>query len=294
MMRRILPLVNILLFSLLLSNCSDTTTPSAGLSNKTDPLTELKQRLLSQLVFVEGGTFKMGDVGYIDENGYHHDFTGDANTHPVHDVTLTSYSIQTYETTFDDFDFFMTSIGKEIVGKKKRHREYYNGQYPALNLNWYQARDYCLWLGKQTGYPVDLPTEAQWEYTARSRGKAVAHATNNGDIEYGVNYRDPRVIKNPMPIGSWPPNPLGIYDMTGNVGEWTLDLWHGYRKKPLVDPSFNDEKTKKKATSRMWRGSGVLGGKGQIQLYRRGKLDPNVDGAGIGIRCVANHPKKIE
>ena len=293
MMQR-LSLVNLLIVSLLLSSCSDTTTPPAGTSKKMDPLMELKQRLLSQWVFVEGGTFKMGDVGYTDEKGYHHGFTGDADTRPVHDVTLTSYSIQAYETTFDDFDFYMTSIGEEIVRPERRHSKFYNGQYPAMSLTWYQARDYCLWLGKQIGYPVDLPTEAQWEYAARSRGKAVAHATNDGDIEYGVNYRDPRVIKHEMPIGSWPPNPLGIYDMTGNVSEWTLDLWHGYRKKPLVDPSFNDEKTKRNTSQRMWRGFGVLGGKGIIQLYRRGTLDPNVDGAGIGIRCVANHPKKIQ
>ena len=63
-------MVNILLFSLLISNCSDTTTQSAGPSKKMDPLTELKQRLLSELVFVEGGTFKMGDVGYTGEDGY--------------------------------------------------------------------------------------------------------------------------------------------------------------------------------------------------------------------------------
>jgi formylglycine-generating enzyme len=71
---------------------------------------------------------------------------------------------------------------------------------------------------------MDLPTEAQWEYAARSRGKVVAHATNSSDFEYGVNYRDLRKIWHPMPVGSWPPNPLGIYDMTGNVDEWTLDF----------------------------------------------------------------------
>ena len=276
---------------LLLTGCSESTHKTS--SAKT-PLEELKQRLLKQLVFVEGGTFKMGDVGYTDENGHHRDFSGDSNAHPIHDVTLTSYHIQTYETTFDDFDFYMTSIGEEIVGKSRRDREHWNGRYPAWFMTWSQARNYCQWVGKHIGYPMDLPTEAQWEYAARSRGKAVAHATNNGDIEYGVNYRDPRVIDHTMPVGFWPPNPLGLYDMTGNAKEWTLDLWHSYRKKPLVDPSFNDEERKKKASSRMWRGSGVIGGKGQIQLYRRGKIDPNKTGAGIGIRCVANHPKKIQ
>ena len=259
-------------------------------------LETLKVSTLKQLVFVEAGSFVMGDVGYTDSNGQFHNFTGDSNVYPVHDVTLTGYSIQAYETTFKDFDFYMTSIGEDVVGKNRRHRINSGPNYPAKWLTWDQAHNYCQWLGKNIGYPMNLPTEAQWEYAARSRGKAVAHATNNGDIEYGVNYRDPRKIPHQMPVGSWPPNPLGIYDMTGNVSEWTLDLWHPYTDEPKTDPNYETvaEELKEYVTSRMWRGSGVIGGKGQIQLYRRGKNTPDTTGAGIGIRCVANHPEPIE
>jgi formylglycine-generating enzyme required for sulfatase activity len=140
---------------------------------------------------------------------------------------------------------------------------------------------------------MDLPTEAQWEYAARSRGKAVAHATNNGDIEYGVNYRDPVKEHNPMPVGSWPPNPLGLYDMTGNVDEWTLDAWRIYQEEPLVDPQYTDDLIPDLSSQKITRGSGVIGGKGQIQLYRRAVRDPNQTGAGIGIRCVVNHPEPV-
>jgi formylglycine-generating enzyme len=257
-------------------------------------LDDLKQRTLDTLVFVEGGTFMMGDVGYTDEHGQFRNFTNDADVFPVHQVTLSSYSIQAYEVTYRDFDIFTQATGGKLIAEHYREEIYTGPNYPAKFLTWYQARDYCQWLGKEIGYPMDLPTEAQWEYAARSRGKAVAHATNNGDIEYGVNYRDPRKIWHPMPVGSWPPNPLGIYDMTGNVDEWTLDLWHAYRDEPLVDPSFNSKERLKYATSRMTRGSGVIGGKGQIQLYRRAKRKPDQTGAGIGIRCVANHPEPIK
>ena len=261
---------------------------------QTNSLEALKASTLKQLVFVEGGTFVMGDVGYTDDNGRFHNFTGDSNVYPLHDVTLTSYSIQAYETTLKDFDFYMTAIGEEIVGKNLIGEVHRQPSYPAKWLTWDQAHNYCQWLGKNIGYPMNLPTEAQWEYAARSRGKAVAHATNNGDIEYGINYRDPREIWHPMPVGSWPPNPLGIYDMTGNVSEWTLDLWHPYDEAPKTNPSYNDEETKQYTSSRMWRGSGVIGGKGQIQLYRRGVRKPDNTGAGIGIRCVVNHPEPIE
>ncbi|MBV1920035.1 MAG: formylglycine-generating enzyme family protein [Pseudomonadales bacterium] len=250
------------------SGCSDKSNAVA-----TGTLEALKVSTIKQLVFVQGGTFVMGDVGYTDGNGQLRNFTGDANVYPLHDVTLTSYSIQSYETTFKDFDFYMTSIDEEIVGKNRRHRVNSGPNYPAKWLTWDQAQNYCQWLGNNIGYPMDLPTEAQWEYAARSRGKAVAHATNNGDIEYGVNYRDPRIIPHQMPVGSWPPNPLGIYDMTGNVSEWTVDLYYLYYDEPQTNPNHEiaPEGMEEYITSRIWRGSGVIGGKGQIQLYRRGK-----------------------
>ncbi len=253
----------------------------------------LKHQTLDQLVFVEGGTFMMGDVGYTDKDGQHHEFTNDANVFPVHQVTLTNYSIMAYEVTFKDFDFFTKLKGDDLVGEGFIGAEFRAPDHPAKYLTWYQARDYCQWLGQQIGYPMDLPTEAQWEYAARSRGKAVAHATNNGDIEYGVNYRDPTKQKKSMPVGSCPPNPLGIYDMTGNVDEWMLDYWRAYREEPLSDPVFNTLDPLK-SEDRVTRGSGVIGGKGQIQLYRRAIRDPNQTGAGIGIRCVANHSEPIK
>ena len=66
----------------------------AGCKNdggKLSPIDLFKKKMLEQLVFIEGGTFQMGDVGYTDEDGDFRYFTGDADVHPVHAVTLTSY-----------------------------------------------------------------------------------------------------------------------------------------------------------------------------------------------------------
>jgi formylglycine-generating enzyme required for sulfatase activity len=136
---------------------------------------------------------------------------------------------------------------------------------------------------------MDLPTEAQWEYAARSRGKAVAHATNNGDIEYGVNYRDPTKIWHTMPVGSWPPNPLGLYDMTGNVDEWTLDLWHLYTTQPPYNPSYVDKSNQPNEYQRVTRGSGITGNLNDLKLYRRIKRDPDKSYSNAGFRCAVNH-----
>jgi formylglycine-generating enzyme required for sulfatase activity len=264
-------------------------TPACRQSEETRSYLEsLKKRTLEQLVFVEGGTFMMGDVGYVDENGIQRYFTNDPDTQPVHQVTLTSYSIQAYEVTFGDFDFYTTLMGDELVGKRYLKEEYRKPNYPADILTWYQARAYCQWLGEQIGYPMDLPTEAQWEYAARSRGQAVRYATNNDKREIGINIRDPKVVWHAMPVGSWPPNPLGLYDMTGNVDEWTLDLWHPYFEESLTDPSYNTEEDAKYAVSRMVRGLGW------DPLYRRAKTLPDNTGANVGMRCVANHPEPIK
>lgn len=67
-------------------------------------------------------------------------------------------------------------------------------------------------MGKQ----LDLPTEAQWEYVARNRGKRVEHATNSGKIE--GSYTEKRnYLVTEMKVGSYPPNPLGLYDMSGGA-----------------------------------------------------------------------------
>jgi sulfatase modifying factor 1 len=251
----------------------------------------LKARTLQQMVFVEGGTFMMGDVGYIDGNGDKQYFAPSPKVFPVHQVTLTSYSMNSLETTLGDYDIYAGYVGKNTV--QVGYREHFSKQHPAWGMNWYDAREYCQWLGQEIGYEMDLPTEAQWEYAARSRGLAVAYATNNGKFERGINIRDSKQNDFEMPVGSWPPNPLGMYDMTGNVNEWTVDLWHPYTEEAKVDPMYDDEETKKYAESRMSRGFGIIGASGGIKLYKRIMFSPENTGGGNGIRCVVNHPEPL-
>ena len=259
----------------------------------TEEINALKQRTLDNLVFVEGGTFMMGDVGYVDENGQKQIFGPDADAFPVHQVTLSNYSILKYEVTFAEYDLFAEVTGREKPLLRYRSETYAGPNYPVDGVTWHESRAYCQWLGEQIGYPMDLPTEAQWEYAARSRGKAVAYATDNGKFEPGRNIRDAKQIWHEMPVGSWPPNPLGIHDMTGNVDEWTLDWWHPYNDKPKNDPRYETVKYQEYASHKVTRGSGIIGGRGQITLYVRVVREPDNTGSGIGIRCVANHPEPI-
>ncbi|MEF1257245.1 formylglycine-generating enzyme family protein, partial [Vibrio sp. M260112] len=181
-----------------------------------------------------------------------------------HEVTLSSYSLSKYEAELLDYDVYLKTLGRpfeqsEDGGKylERNSKDYqtylpYFTSKPAREVNWQDAKNYCLWLGQLTALPVDLPTEAQWEYAARSRGQKLYYATNNGFIQFrGRGFHNPElggyeeftektvnVDTDLNPVGMFAPNPLGIYDMTYNAAEWVND-WYAkdyYKVSPKLDP----------------------------------------------------------
>ncbi|OWA87714.1 sulfatase modifying factor 1 [Klebsiella pneumoniae] len=116
----------------------------------------------------------------------------------------------------------------------------------SVGVTWQQAKDYCQWLGKESDKNIDLPTEAQWEYAARSRGQYLPFSTDNGNFELGSNIPEQKKLDEytdgygfPIyPIGKYPPNPLGLYDMGLSGAEWSND-WYStdyYSHSPVYDP----------------------------------------------------------
>lgn len=99
---------------------------------------------------------------------------------------------------------------------------------PAGGLSWHDARLYVGWLSRTTGYRYRMPSEAQWEFAAR--------AGSTGDFwwgpQLGVGNAQCRDCGSPFgadgsaPVGSFRPNPFGLYDVSGNVWEWVEDCWH--------------------------------------------------------------------
>ncbi|TBW47452.1 hypothetical protein EZI54_22775, partial [Marinobacter halodurans] len=160
----------------------------------------------------------------------------------IHKVTLDDYSLSKYETTIADFDLFRELQGKEPYKKEIREREgreyLFEPDKPAWTKNWQEPKDYCLWVGKLASRPVDLPTEAQWEFAARNRGEDVLYATDTGELDLGRNYVANDERSETKAVGSFPPNPLGIYDLTGNVTEWVNDKYdeNYYQRSPEKDP----------------------------------------------------------
>jgi formylglycine-generating enzyme required for sulfatase activity len=244
------------------------------------------KKSLTDLVYVKGGTFMLGDVGYTDSLGVHQYFAHHSSALPVHQVTLDSYSIGKLEVTYKEFDLFCKATGRELVGDKYSRTKgpFIRPELTAVRLTWDQAMSYCEWLSKLTGLPFNLATNAQWEYAARNRGKAVGYATDNGLLERGRNLKSDyyvTFIHNPPP-GSYPPNPLGLYDMSGSKPEWVRDGYVPYLKwneeNPLVDTEFHS------ITIRGFN----------WDVYNRGYRDRSCDGAGVCIRFVVNKKEAID
>ncbi len=242
----------------------------------------LIKKSLNDLVYVKGGTFMMGDVGYTDSIGNHQYFSGDRNCFPVHQVILDNYSIGKLEVTYREFDMFCKATDRELVAKRYRSTDAVLPYLSAVYMDFYQAKAYCKWLSELTGLPFSLATDAQWEYAARSRGRAVKYATDNGKIERGRNYKgkEYRFESNPPP-GTFPPNPLGLFDMSGNSAEWVLDGWYGYTNEPQVNPIHKER--------------ALMNIRGFYnKIYNRGYRKPTQIGSGIGIRFVVNQKEPVD
>jgi len=118
------------------------------------------------------------------------------------------------------------------------------GSHPVVCISWHDAQAYVAWLSAKTGHVYRLPTEAEWEYAARAGTTTARYAsddpaefcryTNVADLDYGEQHpgdsganlpcRDGHVFTSP--VGSFPPNQFGLYDMLGNVMDWNEDCWN--------------------------------------------------------------------
>ncbi|MDR8017193.1 formylglycine-generating enzyme family protein [Ectopseudomonas guguanensis] len=267
-------------------------------------------RSLDEMVFIEGGEFEMGDFGApcdFDQTnmgtwpyGYEPDelcpITPKFHDDYLHKVRLSSYYLASYQTRLGDFDLFRTSQGLPLFDAEYRNRKDLAGEFdpnkPAPPKEWQEAKDYCLWLGQLSSYPVDLPTEAQWEYAARNRGQYVQFPTDTGSLDYGRNI--PRDEDTEIhPVGQFAPNPLGLYDMAGNATDWVND-WYDpdyYRDSPVDNPQGPTAGTQK-----IRRGSNYFeSGWQSANTVRRWADKPEQDGyyLGTSFRCAIQSDKAL-
>ncbi len=173
-----------------------------------------------EFVWVPPGSFEMGDV--LGDDEYNAEL-------PVHRVRLDGFYLAKYAVTQGEWQKIMGSNPSRF---KKGDR------YPVEQVSWDDVQEFIQKLNRKSGRAYSLPSEAQWEYAAREGGRKVrfghgkdsidpGEANFDGSEEYKKSYSCAGVYREEtVPVDSFSPNALGLYNMSGNVYEWCQDRWH--------------------------------------------------------------------
>ncbi|MDI6791462.1 MAG: PEGA domain-containing protein [bacterium] len=188
-----------------------------------DPLTGI------EFVFVKGGCYQMGDTFGDGES--------DGDEKPVHEVCVDDFYIGKYEVTQKEW--------VTIMGNNPSY--FQNGDnYPVESVSWNDVQEFIIRLNQMKKGDKEkfrLPTEAEWEYAARSSGKKEKFAGTSNESELkDYAWYDKNSGEKTHPVGQKKPNGLGLYDMTGNVEEWVQD-WYSkgyYKNSPKNNPRKSD------------------------------------------------------
>jgi len=207
--------------------------PMASAQNYPLEPKELEEGLwktMEDMVFVKGGCFGMGDTFG----------NGSSDEQPLHEVCVDDFHIGKYEVTQGQW--------WEIMRNNPSYFKTCGDDCPVERVSWNDVQEYIRLLNLKTAKRYRLPTEAEWEYAARSGGKKEKWAGTSIESELGdYAWYARNSVGSTHPVGQKKPNGLGLYDMTGNVSEFVQDWYHnGYyndspRNKP-TGPSFGSNR----------------------------------------------------
>ena len=264
---------------------------------------------LPEMVSIQGGTFTMGCTESIRK------IVGDdcEENETPHRVRLDNYQMATTEVTFAQYDAFCAATGRE----QPDDRGWGRGDSPVINVDWYDAIEFCNWLSRATDrepvYSIDgetvtpnwqangyrLPTEAEWEYAARERGRDVvfgngknladpAEINFDGSAVYKTDYSVVGGYRSQtVPVGSLnSPNALGLHDLSGNVWEW---CWDGYGEYPQTDKgAVPNPRGNSQGSLRVLRGGSWFNSPRGCRAAGRGDGGPTDRDSRVGFRLASS------
>lgn len=270
----------------------------------------------SDFILIKGGYFEMGSD------------TGNNNQRPKHKVYLSDFKISKYEVTVGEFRQFINETGYVTDAEKNTSCIIWDGNrwirstsnwrydargklipenkfnFPVIHITYNDAIEYCKWLSNKTKKSFRLPTEAEWEFAASSRGKFTygwgdewpagnkkyGNVSDVSAMEYRKKEEDWFYLKDyndgfpfTAPVGSFHPNELGLYDMSGNVWELCLDYYDEdyYSKSTGVNPPGP-----KQGEFRIKRGGSYFSLPYYVNVKARGYIKPDEPRQDVGFRLV--------
>ncbi|MDO9229418.1 MAG: SUMF1/EgtB/PvdO family nonheme iron enzyme, partial [Syntrophales bacterium] len=222
----------------------------------------IHEKMAGEFVFVKGGCYRMGDTfgdGRPDER-------------PVHEVCVNDFYLGKYEVTQGQW--------QGVMGHNPAYHK--NGdEYPVELVSWNDVQGFIRKLNDKTGQFYRLPTEAEWEYAARSGGKPEKYS--GGDAVDAVAWYQSTSGGKPHHVGTKAPNGLGIHDMSGNVWEWVQDWYDGgyYSDSPRDNP-----KGPSSGTHRIGRGGSWYNDARFCRSTSRYRYAPGIRDDFLGFRIV--------
>lgn len=243
--------------------------------------------------WVKGGPFEMGNA------------KGEDNEKPQHTVNVFDFSLCSTEVTLAQFRNFVEDSKYKTESEKRGYsytnnngvwekhpnvwwlhdgqgKAQVNEQAPVVNVTWKDANAYCEWLSRKTGKTYRLPSEAEWEYAAKGGGKSLNYKYAGSNELASAGWFGDNAENNVHTVTGKTANELGLYDMSGNVWEWTLDWYDDayYQISPITDPRCVNIKS---------GGKSIRGGsfrEKDIKSTSRAKMDPAYSASNVGFRVL--------
>ena len=237
---------------------------SINLFGQTEPPTNM--------VLIPGGQFNMGKNS-----------ASPSDWQPEHKVSIEGFYLDKYEVTNLQYLEFCRATNHALPmfwGMKEFRCGEEFPDYPVVGISFFEAEQYAKWAKKR------LPTEAEWEYAAR--GGLVDKNYPTGDQLDSTKANYGRKYKGSLKAGSLQPNNFGLYDMAGNVWEWTSDNYNGdyYQTSPLENPKGPERGRFKVIRGGSWHSGAMCN-----QNYYRNGVSPSWVDFAVGFRCAANAAK---
>jgi iron(II)-dependent oxidoreductase len=230
-----------------------------------------ESKLYSQydnMVLIPAGFFKMGSI------------KGFESEYPVRNIWIDSFYIDKFEVTNSEYKFFCDTTKRKYPQNPVWDTSYFRTKkkFPVIYVSWEDANAYAKWIGKR------LPTEAEWEKAARGGltseyfcGDTITHNDANFD---GIGDNDK--WRHTSPVGIFPPNKYGVYDMAGNVWEWCNDYFLNEYYWVTSEPNPQGPM---KGSEKVIRGGSWDSSPYYLRCALRGKSNPIAFNSNLGFRC---------